>query len=83
MPSDVGDQFESVVLKVAVGSQCPSRRVRVVRRWAVRRDSEITGSSKVIEQVTAVTVSILDWYHPWEHAPKPPSNGPPKLCHVQ
>jgi hypothetical protein len=33
----------------------------LVRRWAVRRDSEITSISEVGEQVTAVTaVSILD-----------------------
>ena len=54
----------------------------LARRWAFRRDGEITGSGQVGEQVTAVTlVRILDG--PGRDAPKPPSNGPPRFCHVQ
>lgn len=53
----------------------------LVRRWTFRRDREITGSSQVSEQVTEVMlVSILDG--PKRDVPKPPSNGPPRFCHV-
>jgi hypothetical protein len=57
-PSDVDNDLESVKLWAFI--------VRVfafalVRRWAFRRDNEITGSSQVGEQVTAATlVSIRD-----------------------
>lgn len=55
----------------------------LVRRWTFRRDSEITSSSQVGEQVTVMTlVSTLKWIRR-EDAPKPPSNRPSRFCHVQ